>query len=49
MMEAKSVSETLGFYPQMTQLVVRENFIAFSRRENLKSYKKIAKSTENSA
>jgi hypothetical protein len=37
MMEAEMVSETLGFYPQLTRLVARENFIEFSRRESFKS------------
>jgi hypothetical protein len=27
MMEAEMVSETLGFYPQLTRLVAREEFI----------------------
>jgi hypothetical protein len=27
MMEAEMVSETLDFYPQLTQLVAREDFI----------------------
>jgi hypothetical protein len=27
MMEVKMVSETLGFYPQLTQLVAQEDFI----------------------
>jgi hypothetical protein len=39
MMEADMVSETLGFYPQLTRLVAREDFIEFSRRESFKSYK----------
>jgi hypothetical protein len=38
MMEAEMVSETLGFYPQLTRLVAREDFIEFSRRESFKSY-----------
>jgi hypothetical protein len=38
MMEVKMASKTLGFYPQLTQLVAREDFIEFSRRENFKSY-----------
>jgi hypothetical protein len=37
MMEADMVSETLGFYPQLTRLVARD-FIEFSRRESFKSY-----------
>jgi hypothetical protein len=41
MMEAKMVSETLGFYPQLAWLVAREDFIEFSRRESFKSYKHI--------
>jgi hypothetical protein len=39
MMEAEIVSETLGFFPQLTRIVAREDFIAFSRRESFKSYK----------
>jgi hypothetical protein len=27
MMEAEMVSETLGFYPQLTRLVAREDFV----------------------
>jgi hypothetical protein len=38
MMEAQMVPETLGFFRQLTQLVDREEFIEFSRRESLKSY-----------
>jgi hypothetical protein len=38
MMEAEMVSETLGFYPQLTRLVIREDFIEFSHRESFKSY-----------
>jgi hypothetical protein len=38
MMEAEMVSETLGFCPQLTQLVAREDFIEFIRCESLKSY-----------
>jgi hypothetical protein len=30
MMEVKMISETLGFYPQLTRLVAREDFIDFS-------------------
>jgi hypothetical protein len=41
MMEAEMVSETLGFYPQLTQLVAREYFIKFSRRESFKSYSNV--------
>jgi hypothetical protein len=37
MIEAEMVSETLGFYPQLTWLVTREEFIEFSRRESFKS------------
>jgi hypothetical protein len=33
------VSETLGFYPQLTRLVAREDFIKFSYHESFKSYK----------
>jgi hypothetical protein len=40
MMEAEIVSETLGFCTQLTQLVVREDFIEISPRESLKSYSK---------
>jgi hypothetical protein len=40
MMEAEMVSETLGFYPQLTQLVTQEHFIEFSNCESFKSYKK---------
>jgi hypothetical protein len=29
MMEAEMASETLGFCPQLTRLVARENFISF--------------------
>jgi hypothetical protein len=32
------VSETLGFYPQLTWLAAREDFIEFSCRESFKSY-----------
>jgi hypothetical protein len=28
-MEAEMVSETLGFYPQLTRLVAREDFVDF--------------------
>jgi hypothetical protein len=35
-MEAEMVSETLGFYPQLTRLVAREDFIEFSCRESFK-------------
>jgi hypothetical protein len=35
--EAEMVFETLGFYPQLTQLVARKDFIEFSRRESFKS------------
>jgi hypothetical protein len=38
MMEAEMVSETLGFFPQLTLLVAREDFIEFSRRESFKSF-----------
>jgi hypothetical protein len=37
MMEAEMVSETMGFHPQLTQLVDREDFIEFGRRESFKS------------
>jgi hypothetical protein len=37
MNEAEMVSETLGFYPQLTRLVAREDFIEFSRRESFKT------------
>jgi hypothetical protein len=37
MMEAEMVSETLGFYPQLTRLVAREHFMEFSRRESFKT------------
>jgi hypothetical protein len=30
MMESKVVSETSGFYPQLTQLVAREEYIEFT-------------------
>jgi hypothetical protein len=33
MMETETVSETLGFCPQLTQFVSREDFIEFSRHE----------------
>jgi hypothetical protein len=39
MMEAEKISETVGFYPELTRLVAREDFIEFSRRESFKSYK----------
>jgi hypothetical protein len=38
MMEVEMVSETLGFYPQLTQLVAQEDFIKFSRHESFRSY-----------
>jgi hypothetical protein len=38
MMEAEMVSKTLGFCPQLTRLVAREDFNEFSRRESFKSY-----------
>jgi hypothetical protein len=38
MMEAERASETLDCSSIMTRLVAREDFIAFSRRESLKSY-----------
>jgi hypothetical protein len=38
MMEAEMVSETLDFYPQLTQLVAQEDFMEFSRRESFNSY-----------
>jgi hypothetical protein len=41
MMEAEMGSETLGFNPQLTRLVAREDFIEFSRRESFKFYKTI--------
>jgi hypothetical protein len=37
MMEAEIVSETLGFYPQLTRLVAGEDFIELSRLESFKS------------
>jgi hypothetical protein len=37
MMEAEMFSETLGFYPQLTRLVAREDVIEFSRRATFKS------------
>jgi hypothetical protein len=37
-MEAEMVSETLGFCPQLTRLVSRQDFIELSRRESFKSY-----------
>jgi hypothetical protein len=40
MMEAERASETLNSSSILTRLVAREDFIAFSRRESLKSYKK---------
>jgi hypothetical protein len=45
------VSETLGFCPQLTWLVAREDFIEFSRCESFKSFItnsvwKIAKAVE---
>jgi hypothetical protein len=36
-MEARTVSETLGFPCVLTQLIARD-FIAFSRRERLRPY-----------
>jgi hypothetical protein len=33
-MEAEMVSETFGFYPQLSRLVAREDFIEFNRRES---------------
>jgi hypothetical protein len=36
-MEPENVSEMLHYSSVLTQLVGREDFIAFSRRENLKS------------
>jgi hypothetical protein len=38
MMETEMVFETLGFYPQTTRLVAREDFIEFSHHESFKSY-----------
>jgi hypothetical protein len=38
-MEAEMFSETLGFYPQLTRFVAREDLIEFSRRENFKSHR----------
>jgi hypothetical protein len=38
MMEAEMVSETLGFYPQLTWLVARGDFIEFSHHESFKFY-----------
>jgi hypothetical protein len=35
MMEMEMVSETFGFYPQLTWFVAQEEFIEFSRREKL--------------
>jgi hypothetical protein len=33
MMEVEMVSETLGFYPQLTQLLARKEFTEFSHRD----------------
>jgi hypothetical protein len=38
MMEAERASETLDCSSILTRLVAREDFVAFSRRESLKSY-----------
>lgn len=38
-MEAEMVSETSGFYPQLTRLVAPEDFIEISGRESLESYR----------
>jgi hypothetical protein len=32
------VDKSLGFYPQLTQLVAQEDFFEFSRHESFKSY-----------
>lgn len=37
-MAAKMVSETLGFFLQLTLLVAGEEFIEYSRHERFKSY-----------
>jgi hypothetical protein len=37
MMETEIVSEMLGFFPQLTWLVTRKDFIEFSHRESFKS------------
>jgi hypothetical protein len=37
-MEAEMVSETLGFCPQLTRLIAREDFIEFCLRESFKAY-----------
>jgi hypothetical protein len=38
MIDVEMVSETLGFRPQLTWPVAREEFIEFSRCESFKSY-----------
>jgi hypothetical protein len=42
MTEAEMDSETLGFCPQLTRLVAREDFIELSSREIFKSCLKIS-------
>jgi hypothetical protein len=38
MMEAETVSETLGYNAILTRLIAREDLTAFNRRESFKSY-----------
>jgi hypothetical protein len=38
MMETETVSDTSETYSALTQLIVQEDFIAYSHRENFESY-----------